>query len=254
MKLKRGAAIAAGAIFLFVLTPCARGQGSQSGAPPAAASAAGQQKDQTSLLPGLVHVNASELHRVHWVAPVYPPTAAVAGIQGTVLFRAVIGKDGAIKELRWLSGPPILMPAALDALKQWRYEPYIVNGEAVEVDTSLWANFGSLPPTAEEAVSENHGLADKLQRLLPSNVQVADAAHGYKDVHDFEVALLAARDLGIPFTQLKCAELGGVFCDPQSNSHEVNLEKAIQALKPEMSKDDVKNAEKKAKAEVKAIS
>lgn len=75
------------------------------------------------------------------VEPVYPPVARAARIQGPVLLAAVIGKDGAIENLRTISGHPMLVPAAISAVSQWRYRPYILNGEAIEVETQITVNF-----------------------------------------------------------------------------------------------------------------
>ncbi|MGC2171002.1 MAG: TonB family protein [Candidatus Sulfotelmatobacter sp.] len=75
------------------------------------------------------------------VQPVYPPLARQARIQGTVVLRAVIAKDGSIEDLTLVSGHPMLAPAAIDAVKQWRYKPYLLNGEPVEVDTEVLVNF-----------------------------------------------------------------------------------------------------------------
>src|SRR5438270_3324121 len=78
---------------------------------------------------------------LHKVQPSYPPLARTARVQGTVLLAAVIGKDGTIQNLHVISGHPLLTQAALDAVKQWRYRPYILNGEPVEVDTQVTVNF-----------------------------------------------------------------------------------------------------------------
>ena len=75
------------------------------------------------------------------VNPTYPPLARTARVQGSVVLAAVIGKDGTIQNLHVLSGHPLLTQAALDAVKQWRYKPYILNGEPVEVDTQVTVNF-----------------------------------------------------------------------------------------------------------------
>jgi protein TonB len=75
------------------------------------------------------------------VQPTYPPLARSARIQGSVVLQAVIGKDGSIQGLRAVSGHPMLTPAAIDAVKQWRYKPYFLNGEPVEVDTQITVNF-----------------------------------------------------------------------------------------------------------------
>ena len=78
---------------------------------------------------------------VRQVKPQYPPLAVQARIQGTVVLQAIIGKDGTIRELRLISGHPMLTLAAIEAVKQWRYRPYLLNGEPVEVDTQVNANF-----------------------------------------------------------------------------------------------------------------
>ena len=75
------------------------------------------------------------------VQPAYPPLARQARIQGTVLLQAETSKDGTIENLRLISGHPMLAPAAIEAVKQWRYKPYILNGEPVEVETQITVNF-----------------------------------------------------------------------------------------------------------------
>jgi protein TonB len=75
------------------------------------------------------------------VQPVYPALARQARIQGTVLLQAQISKTGDIENLQSISGHPMLVPAAIDAVKQWKYKPYILNGEPVEVDTQVTVNF-----------------------------------------------------------------------------------------------------------------
>src|SRR5438128_8956398 len=75
------------------------------------------------------------------VQPPYPPLARQARIQGNVLLQALISKDGSIENLRLISGHPMLAPAALEAVKQWRYKPYFLNGEPVEVETQITVIF-----------------------------------------------------------------------------------------------------------------
>ena len=74
---------------------------------------------------------------VRQVMPIYPPIAKTAHISGTVMLHAIIGKDGSVQDLTYMSGPPLLMKSALDAVKQWRYKPTLLNGEPVEVDTTI---------------------------------------------------------------------------------------------------------------------
>jgi protein TonB len=78
---------------------------------------------------------------IHKVQPTYPPLARQARIQGSVVLQAEISKNGTIENLHVISGHPMLAPAALDAVKQWRYKPYILNGEPVEVETQVTVNF-----------------------------------------------------------------------------------------------------------------
>ncbi len=78
---------------------------------------------------------------IHKVQPTYPPLAKQARISGSVILQAVIGKDGSIQGLKAVSGHPMLIPSALDAVRQWKYKPYILNGEPVEVDTQVTINF-----------------------------------------------------------------------------------------------------------------
>ena len=78
---------------------------------------------------------------VRKVNPTYPPLARQARIQGTVILQAEISKTGDIQNLRLISGHPMLAPAAIEAVKQWKYKPYLLNGEPVEVETTVQVNF-----------------------------------------------------------------------------------------------------------------
>jgi periplasmic protein TonB len=74
---------------------------------------------------------------IRQVQPTYPQIAKTAHVSGTVILHAIISKDGAIEELTYISGPPLLMKNAMDAVRQWRYRPTMLNGEPVEVDTTI---------------------------------------------------------------------------------------------------------------------
>jgi len=78
---------------------------------------------------------------IHRVQPVYPTLARQARIQGTVVLRAIISREGRIEDLVVVSGHPLLAPAAIDAVRQWRYQPYILNDRPVEVETQITVNF-----------------------------------------------------------------------------------------------------------------
>jgi len=75
------------------------------------------------------------------VTPNYPPLARQARIQGQVVLQAEISKEGTIQNLQLISGHPMLAPAAIEAVKQWRYKPYLLNGEPVAVETQVVVNF-----------------------------------------------------------------------------------------------------------------
>lgn len=75
------------------------------------------------------------------IDPVYPKLAGLTGVSGTVKLHAIISKEGAIESLSVISGHPMLVPAAMDAVSQWRYRPYLLNGKAVEVETFITVNF-----------------------------------------------------------------------------------------------------------------
>lgn len=78
---------------------------------------------------------------IHRVQPDYPIFAKQHRIQGPVEIAALISKEGAIENLHVLSGPPMLIPAALQAVQQWRYRPYVLNGDPIEVDTRITVIF-----------------------------------------------------------------------------------------------------------------
>lgn len=78
---------------------------------------------------------------IHRVVPAYPPLAKQARVQGTVRLAAIIAADGSIQELRVISGPGLLVSAALAAVSQWRYRPTLLNNRPVEVATTIDVNF-----------------------------------------------------------------------------------------------------------------
>lgn len=78
---------------------------------------------------------------VHRVQPVYPHMAIISHVQGTVLLQATISREGRIENMRLISGHPMLVEAAVDAVRQWRYRPYFLNGAPVEVETQVTVNF-----------------------------------------------------------------------------------------------------------------
>src|ERR1017187_7732749 len=115
------------------------------------------------------------------VRPVCPPLARQARIQGTVILKVVINKSGDVENMQLFSGHPMLAPAAIEAVKQWRYKPYLLNGEPVEVETNVTVNFtlpdklpvagvvGDMPGGIPEG--EQGGLAP--QPAVPGRVRVS---------------------------------------------------------------------------------
>jgi periplasmic protein TonB len=85
--------------------------------------------------------NMLEGSLIRRVQPSYPPLARNVHIQGPVVLFAVISRAGTIDNLRVLSGHPLLVPAAIEAVRQWRYRPYILNSKPIEVDTQITVNF-----------------------------------------------------------------------------------------------------------------
>lgn len=111
---------------------------------------------------------------------------------------------------------------------------------------------GSLPDTIEKSpetiLKNNPQLGSKLQLLLKDTTP-DDAAKGYKTIGDFVAAVHASHDLDVPFSQFKCAELGGKFCSPETSAKPTKIEAAILALKPDGGKDGAKQAANNAKHE-----
>ena len=88
-----------------------------------------------------VSAGVAEANLQQKVNPVYPQMAKIAHISGDVVLQVAIGKDGAVENIRAVSGHPILIQSAIDAVKQWKYRPYMMNGNPVEVDTQITVNF-----------------------------------------------------------------------------------------------------------------
>jgi TonB family protein len=88
-----------------------------------------------------VGAEAQQANLVSKVDPAYPPLAREARIQGTVRFRITIGKDGSVTSVQLVSGHPLVVQAARDAVTQWKYEPTLLNGEPVDVLTTVEVNF-----------------------------------------------------------------------------------------------------------------
>ena len=116
----------------------------QTAVPGNANAAALTQSDKPTVI--TVSKMVSEGLLIHQVKPEYPPLARFSHRQGSVILRAVIGKDGFIKSLRMVAGDKVFEEAAVTAVKQWKYRPYLLAGKPVEVDTQITVNFVLPPP------------------------------------------------------------------------------------------------------------
>ena len=105
----------------------------------AASFALAQDSRDTPPAPARIRVSADvqQAQLFHHVSPRYPDDAMKKQIQGSIVLHAVISKDGTIQKLEAVSGPPELIPAALKAVKKWKYKPTILEGRPVEVDTTI---------------------------------------------------------------------------------------------------------------------
>lgn len=133
----------------------------------------------------------------HKVDPVYPPLAKIAHVTGMVVLHAIIARDGSVEQLEAVSGPELLKQAAMDAVKEWRYQPTRLNGQPVEVDTMIQVVFtlgesdqATAPPTdAGSQAGEAQPQAD---------AQAIDPQLKADILHLFDVMHLQARavDMG----------------------------------------------------------
>jgi TonB family protein len=133
-------------------------QDAQKGPPPQSPGSDTSSSDAFAPSPGTTRVaaNVAAGYVIHQVAPVYPPIAKTAHITGTVVLHAIIAKDGTIEQLKVVSGPPLLLKSAMDAVQQWVYRPTLANGDPVRVDTTISVVYtlgGKNPSNAEGAGS-----------------------------------------------------------------------------------------------------
>src|ERR1700733_2918233 len=119
--------------------------------------------------------NVASAKITHLVQPVYPQAAKAAHISGTVVLHCIIAKDGTIMELTYISGPPLLLKAAMDAVHQWTYQPTLLNGKPVEVETTVSVVF-TLGGTAPVEFSQQAGPSATPEKPEPPAVRAPDSA------------------------------------------------------------------------------
>ncbi|MGA8367199.1 MAG: TonB family protein [Candidatus Acidiferrales bacterium] len=131
----KGALFTAGLAALLTVLPARAQDTGQSIAVPNAAAPSSEAAPKPMRI--RVGGNVEQAMLIHQVTPIYPAEAKEAHVQGTVVLHAIIMTDGTIKDLQLVSGPPMLCQAAMDAVRQWTYKPYLLNGNPVEVDTTI---------------------------------------------------------------------------------------------------------------------
>lgn len=127
---------------------------------------------------------------IHKVAPVYPPLARQARIQGTVILKIVINKDGDVRDVQLYSGHPMLAPAAIEAVKQWNYQPYTKDGEVVEVSTMVRVNFnmpGGPAPKDEPANVPLGSMSGVIGQVMSSGASASRVSEGVYRVPESEM-------------------------------------------------------------------
>jgi TonB family protein len=124
--------------------------------------------------------NIMESQLVQRVAPVYPPLARAAQVVGTVVLHAVIAPDGSVQQLDLVSGPPLLLQAALDAVKQWRYRPTYLNDKPIEVETTIQVVFTLDETPSQDSRQSDPQLMADIRHLFDAmrlQAKEEDAAH-----------------------------------------------------------------------------
>jgi len=140
------------------------------------------------------------------VPPVYPPLARQARIQGTVVLNVIINKSGEVRDVQLYSGHPMLSPSAIQAVKQWKYQPYLQDGEPIEVQTTVQVNFkladnpaakniagdapGGLPPGAIGSVRQRVRVSRGVMAGLVINKVPPEYPPDAKDQHIQGVVVL----------------------------------------------------------------
>ena len=101
------------------------------------------EKNGAAPRPGVQRVSSGTMQGLllKRVDPIYPAVAKAARVQGAVILRGIISRAGTMEDLTVISGPALLQAAAVDAVKQWIYKAYLINGQPTEVDTTITVNF-----------------------------------------------------------------------------------------------------------------
>lgn len=123
--------------------------------------------------PVKVSATVVEQHLLKRTKPVYPAVGRMASVQGVVVLKAVIGKDGRVSQLRYICGPPVLVKAAMKAVRKWRYRPFAVDGHAAIVSSFVTVPFFLSLPKAERPRDVQNALAYARQYVLCKSLLAA---------------------------------------------------------------------------------
>ena len=152
---------------------------------------------------------ASQALLLKKIEPEYPREAEAKGVEGDVVFRIIIGTDGRVEEVHLRRGKPVLIEAAAKAVSQWQYQPYILNGNAVEVETFATVRFRQRQTSVnchERAVAVRVNLVPGIVPGARVDILVTDNPAGSADAHT-AIVLQGVEVLALE--QLK-TESGGV--------------------------------------------
>jgi TonB family protein len=161
------------------------------------------------------------------VDPIYPPEAKAAQVQGVAVLHAIISKTGEVEDVQIVSGPPMLLVSSIDAVRQWKYKPYLLNGEPIEVQTTININY-SLDGTSDPRAPS--GQADLAPRKIGGSVSAPTVI--YQAEPQFTEEARKAKFSGVVLVNLVVDQEG----HPQ-NVHIVRAvglgldEKAVEAVK-----------------------
>lgn len=199
--------------------------------------AAAQETNQT---PIDVPPETQRTSLVKKVAPIYPPLARQARIQGTVVLKIIINKSGDVGNIQLFSGHPLLAPSAIEAVKQWKYQPYLVDGMPVEVETRVQINFklgkepppegivgdapGGLPPGAIGSITGDEGGVRVSERVMR-------AFRNHKIDPIYPPLARQARIEGIVILSVQINQSGDVERATLISGHPMLAPAAIEAIK-----------------------
>jgi TonB family protein len=241
-------AIAASALALVLSTGGAlRAQDAQPSMPPMTEAPPGMKPSTPARVRIGGNVQAAKM--IHQVQPVYPQIAKTAHVQGTVILHAIVAKDGTILEVQYVSGPALLMRSAMEAVRQWRYAPTLLNGEPVEVDTTISIVFtlgGDAPAAAPDQDAAPKEIdpqfrADVMELLDTMNFRDLFARavkEASKTVRDQMVKMLPATPNRDKIIDEYFDKLGALIQRPEA------LEGLVQIYTKYLTDEDVKAATK----------